>query len=671
MENAKRSPSTSVSDELRAAREAAREKQARAAQAIKEAEEAMAEIARLSGVEPTKRSRRGEKSPSPSHGGDASQTPAKKQVSFSCDTEQEQTRTRLITIEEKMDADTDELLDVVVMKAPEMSTIVGKIKNGELEDVEERCLCCDQEYPKRELLVLRPKEHDWMSSPVAMCFYCLQVSKFGCHRCMEDKQGTHPRFSYTYGQHDVDLGTAIEREQEDRLPTAIAPFRSRLLDQNENYEAKVLWKDDKRIPFWEDTNEGWKVFPNLANRSWKQKAAFKAKTYVENVRSFQYSDTMHDLRLMTGMSKAAARRIHLAKAAWWAAVIINTTKNRAAEECESILLLLNEWHDEKKESILKVPRQWEEGDFHDMFGDWVDTITEGVDEYYVCRDLSCRTFTPSCQWLCTKSASEGWGGHYKCPSCLLRYQPWVESKRGEKLLPAQKVMVLDKGGLKSAALAEMGFTPEEIAEVSGDFDDATSVGTAIERENTDGDGSAGKSKDGKKKFWLMMMEETDEKNLKDKLKKKYWESFIAQQREISKMKPWTALEASNALAERHAREAVFEKAEFPIARQQELLAGQEFAKEANTFSFAHLPHEGNSYYYNVCHYEYVEGVTAILDQKDHMRLWSMMRFAMAAVVESAKDKKQGRLGTASERGQSTATSSSSSSSSSSSGRVQS
>ena len=125
-----------------------------------------------------------------------------------------------------------------------------------------------------------------------------------------------------------------------------------------------------------------------------------------------------------------------------------------------------------------------------MFGDWVDTITEGVDEYYVCRDLSRRTFTPSCQWLCTKSASEGWGGHYKCPSCLLRYQPWVESKRGEKLLPAQKVMVLDKGGLKSAALADMGFTPEEIAEVSGDFDDVTSVGTATERENTAGDGSA-------------------------------------------------------------------------------------------------------------------------------------------------------------------------------------
>ena len=118
---------------------------------------------------------------------------------------------------------------------------------------------------------------------------------------------------------------------------------------------------------------------------------------------------------------------------------------------------------------------------------------------------------------------------------------------------------------------------------------------------------------------------------------------------------------------RHARDAVFEKAEFPIARQQELLAGQEFAKEANTFSFAHLPHEGNSYYYNVCHYEYVEGVTAILDQKDHMRLWSMMRFAMAAVVESTRDKRQGRLGAAAERGQSIATSSSSSSSSSSSG----
>jgi hypothetical protein len=127
------------------------------------------------------------------------------------------------------------------------------------------------------------------------------------------------------------------------------------------------------------------------------------------------------------------------------------------------------------------------------------------------------------------------------------------------------------------------------------------------------------------------------------------------------MKPWTALGASNALAERHAKDAVFEKVGFPIARQQELLSGQEFAKEANTFHFLHLPHEGNSFYYNVCPYVYVEGVTAILDQEEHMRLWSMMRFAMAAVVESARDKKKERLGAATEREQMNTSSSSSSS----------
>jgi hypothetical protein len=154
--------------------------------------------------------------------------------------------------------------------------------------------------------------------------------------------------------------------------------------------------------------------------------------------------------------------------------------------CEAILQLLNEWHDEKKDTILKVPRLWEQEDFHDMFGDWVDTITitEGVDEFYVCRDVLCRIFTPSCQWLCAKAASEGWGGHFKCPSCLLKCQPWVVAKRGASLLPAQEVMVLDKGELKFSALAEMGFTAEEIAQVSGDFDDGIRVDTATERENT-------------------------------------------------------------------------------------------------------------------------------------------------------------------------------------------
>ncbi len=53
----------------------------------------------------------------------------------------------------------------------------------------------------------------------------------------------------------------------------------------------------------------------------------------------------------------------------------------------------------------------------------------------------------------------------------MRYQPWVESKRGAPLLPAQKLMVLDKGEMKSSALAEMKFTAQKIAEVSKDFDE--------------------------------------------------------------------------------------------------------------------------------------------------------------------------------------------------------
>ncbi len=61
----KRSPSATANDELLAAREVAKEKQAKAAQAIKEAEEALAEISRLSGVESQKKLKRGEKSPSP------------------------------------------------------------------------------------------------------------------------------------------------------------------------------------------------------------------------------------------------------------------------------------------------------------------------------------------------------------------------------------------------------------------------------------------------------------------------------------------------------------------------------------------------------------------------------------------------------------------------------
>lgn len=55
--------------------------------------------------------------------------------------------------------------------------------------------------------------------------------------------------------------------------------------------------------------------------------------------------------------------------------------------------------------------------------DWSSQLMEGLDNYYLCRNIDCRAFMPNTCWV-----KEGGYDHYRCPMCTREYQPWSCAK---------------------------------------------------------------------------------------------------------------------------------------------------------------------------------------------------------------------------------------------------
>lgn len=97
---------------------------------------------------------------------------------------------------------------------------------------------------------------------------------------------------------------------------------------------------------------------------------------------------------------------------------------------------------------------------------FVDDITSTQSKYYMCRDVSCRHYGPAWHWFMTSTSLPDTTlnqketpheinaeflaqfkppfhhGHYKCPLCFKKYQPWAEGSKANPLVPASHVMVL-------------------------------------------------------------------------------------------------------------------------------------------------------------------------------------------------------------------------------------
>ncbi|MFM7979000.1 MAG: hypothetical protein ACKPKO_06750, partial [Candidatus Fonsibacter sp.] len=52
--------------------------------------------------------------------------------------------------------------------------------------------------------------------------------------------------------------------------------------------------------------------------------------------------------------------------------------------------------------------------------DWASELLGGLDNYYMCRNTSCRAFMPHTCWV-----KEEGHDRFRCPFCLRDYQPWA------------------------------------------------------------------------------------------------------------------------------------------------------------------------------------------------------------------------------------------------------
>ena len=85
--------------------------------------------------------------------------------------------------------------------------------------------------------------------------------------------------------------------------------------------------------------------------------------------------------------------------------------------------------------------------------DWVSQILEGLDNYYLCRNVACRAFMPHTCWV-----KEEGHERYKCPFCMRDYQPWAE--RPTFMLP-NKLLIASCNGDEDLART-MGMQPHEV-----------------------------------------------------------------------------------------------------------------------------------------------------------------------------------------------------------------
>jgi hypothetical protein len=68
---------------------------------------------------------------------------------------------------------------------------------------------------------------------------------------------------------------------------------------------------------------------------------------------------------------------------------------------------------------------------------YISEITEGINEYYICRHLDCGMITRNSTWVQAKDREK-----YRCPSCTKEYKPWQE--RPGVPSQANKVMIVER-----------------------------------------------------------------------------------------------------------------------------------------------------------------------------------------------------------------------------------
>jgi hypothetical protein len=211
-----------------------------------------------------------------------------------------------------------------------------------------------------------------------------------------------------------------------------------------------------------------------ANRAaWTQVLANRAGQFQARVRCMSYDKVLLDIANEYPGESRAQHRLVLAQRARDFAELFDVARQACRSEAQKKAMdeASAHWHAQMKCEATDANFQAELATRffaqHQLL-QFLDDITETLAKYFVCRNPECRIYCAAIRWptTCifppaliydvagilldpqphreplTKKQIDNLGGHFRCPGCTDRYQPWIEGSKHKPRVPAQMIMVL-------------------------------------------------------------------------------------------------------------------------------------------------------------------------------------------------------------------------------------
>ena len=203
-------------------------------------------------------------------------------------------------------------------------------------------------------------------------------------------------------------------------------------------------------------HEARKEFNKLSAHRRLNRRIQRGEQVQKRARTLSWQQALRDIEREHGLSTAAWRK-QVGDRAKQFAVSVFMAFARGTPEVKAMMVRgLHRFTDNMKKAADDpdlIPKL--EYVFHEHAADNLDEIVHGVEDYYLCRRKGCLFVGPNTHWIISSTE-----GQFRCPDCGERYFPWKKIEGSDTFIPAQKILIFDKGDdfrfLPQAVLSEFG-----------------------------------------------------------------------------------------------------------------------------------------------------------------------------------------------------------------------
>ena len=196
-------------------------------------------------------------------------------------------------------------------------------------------------------------------------------------------------------------------------------------------------------PRWDmDEPQARKLFNKLSASKRKHRQYMLNEHVSKRARTISWQEALQDIEREHGLSTAEWRRVVADKAKEFAVRVLLAFGRSTPHEKHMMAKGFDRFTNNMKKAADDpdlVPKL--EFLFHDHAADFLEEITEGINDHYLCRRKGCNFVGPNTHWIISST-----GGQFRCPDCGERYQPWrsVEDKNNDTFIPAQKILIFSR-----------------------------------------------------------------------------------------------------------------------------------------------------------------------------------------------------------------------------------